>query len=92
MSFTNLLLAGNWDFDEWPEHVDVSHEGKLDYKRYEPRRICRMEYDPVHRDYVCSACGERFNTHGYVRVSRGGDIELAPYRCCPNCGAKAVGE
>ena len=69
MSFTNLLLSGNWSSSDWPEHVDVSHEGRLDCKRYVPRRICRMEYDTVHRDYVCSACGEWFDTHGYVRKS-----------------------
>lgn len=37
MSYTNLVLGGNWDGD-WPEYVEVSHEGARDGVRYAPFR------------------------------------------------------
>ena len=32
----------------------------------EAERSCRMEYDTVHRDYVCTACGESFEVDSYA--------------------------
>ncbi len=37
MSHTNLALGANWD-GEWPEYVEVSHEGAGDGRRYVPER------------------------------------------------------
>ena len=58
----------------------------------EPERTCRMEYDPVHCDYVCTACGEWHNTGMYDACDADDRIVFKPYRYCPNCGAKVVGE
>lgn len=58
-------------------------------------RTCRMEYDAVHRDYVCTACGEQFCLDSYASPwnddSSGLWDESAIYRkfsYCPRCGAK----
>lgn len=58
----------------------------------EPERTCRMEYDHVHCDYVCSACGEWHNTGTYDACDADDVILLRPYKYCPNCGAKVVDE
>ena len=57
-----------------------------------PERTCRMEYDPVHCDYVCTACGEWHNTGMYDACDADDMILLRPYRYCPKCGAKVVSE
>ena len=32
------ILPGNWREDEWPEHIEVSHESsRLKCRRYVPR-------------------------------------------------------
>ena len=38
MSFTNLVLGGNWGPDEWPECVEVSHGSGEIAKRYVPEQ------------------------------------------------------
>lgn len=43
MSFTNLTLQ-RWD-GEWPEYIEVSHEGTGDLMRYVPERTCHYEGD-----------------------------------------------
>ena len=54
----------------------------------EPERTCRMEYDPVHCDYVCTACGEWHNTGMYDACDADDRVLLRPYRFCPKCGAR----
>ena len=54
----------------------------------EPERTCRMEYDHVHCDYVCTACGEWHNTGMYDACDADDRIVFKPYRYCPECGAR----
>lgn len=54
----------------------------------EPERTCRMRYDPVHCDYVCTACGEWHNTGMYDACDADDMVLLRPYRYCPKCGAR----
>lgn len=51
-------------------------------------RTCRMEYDHVHCDYVCTSCGEWHNTGMYDACDADDMVLLRPYRYCPKCGAK----
>ena len=75
MPFTNLALGTNWPRDEWPEHVDVMHEGACDSLRYVPERTCSpsqgRRIDGTTQLY-CSECG----------------YEVVNY--CPICGAKVM--
>lgn len=92
MSHTNMVL-GSWRLDEWPEYVTVSHDGMREPgRRYVPERTCRMEYDTVHHDYVCTACGERYDSGTYTSVSDDDKFLLKPMRFCANCGARVVDE
>lgn len=81
MPFTNLTLGDNWPRGEWPEHVDVMHEGAGDSLRYVPERTCTMDYCCEYdaecvADGKCSVCGE-WQYHGVVDY-------------CPHCGARVV--
>lgn len=87
MSFTNLVLGTNWGAGEWPEHVEVSHEGMRDSGlSYVPERTCSISYEydgvpffhPIHVHEL--TCGHD------VRL-----FEDVP-RYCPYCGAKVVDE
>lgn len=80
MSHTNLTLGPHWG-DEWPDHVDVSHEGRHDSKRYVPERVCRMGFGKLHYEWVCLACGKHYHWH-----------EIRHARYCPDCGAKIENE
>lgn len=76
MSHTNLLLGGNWDAGEWPEWVDVGHEGARDSRRYVPERTCSWV-----RDEDCGAWA----------TSCGDMLTWEPYGTpwwCPSCGGK----
>lgn len=87
MSHTNMILS-RWRADEWPEYVEVSHEGVREAsRRYVPERTCciaeevdevETELGPIEvRTYLCGEC------HG----------RMAPDDAyCPNCGAKVVDE
>lgn len=38
LMYLNEILPGNWREDEWPEHIEVSHESsRLKCRRYVPR-------------------------------------------------------
>ena len=83
MSHTNLVLGANWPSDEWPESVNVMHEGVGDSLKYVPERTCRnlggeegTNYELY--DFGCSSCG-------YCA-----DITEPNY--CPYCRAKVVEE
>ena len=56
----------------------------------EPERTARLEYDEVHCDYVCTACGERTPTGVYEAVADDDRLLLKPMRYCPACGARLV--
>ena len=58
-------------------------------------RACRMEYDSVHRDYVCTACGGQFSLDSYAEPWSEGSGALfdesftyKKFKYCPRCGAK----
>lgn len=63
---------------------------EIDGQWYVPERTCRMEYDTVHRDYVCTECGERYDSGTYTSVSDDDKYLLKPMRFCANCGARVV--
>ena len=81
MSFTNLTLQ-RWD-GEWPEYIEVSHEGIGDLMRYIPDCTCRMEYagevppSVRYSCYFCSECGSPIYN----------DMEPS---YCLYCGARVV--
>ena len=56
------------------------------------KRICRMEYDPVHCDYICTSCGERYETDMHISISGDDRHFFRPMRYCPNCGARIIKE
>lgn len=53
---------------------------------------CRIDYDHVHLDYVCSECGEVFETGTYNSVNDDDEAFLKDFKYCPNCGRKVVKE
>ena len=55
-------------------------------------RTCRMEYDPVHCDYICTSCGERYETDMYISISGDDRRFIKQKRYCPNCGARVMDE
>lgn len=84
MSWTNLVLGGNWD-GEWPEYVEVCHEGEGDYTRYVPERTCRMGA-PIDGEYRCSECGHlQKDTY---RFDKGWHSPMY----CAHCGALVIGD
>lgn len=56
------------------------------------KRACRMDYDPVHRDYVCTSCGEFYESDMYASVAGDGRILIKRMRYCPRCGARVMDE
>lgn len=86
MSFTNLVLGQNWGFEEWPDHVEVGHTGKLDCKRYVPERTCRIVYDEREYAYRCSRCG------CYTGTFHHSDGKFYEPEYCASCGTKVVAE
>lgn len=51
---------------------------------------CRIEYDTVHLDYVCSKCGEVFETGTYFSIDEDDNAFPKDFKHCPNCGRKVV--
>lgn len=94
MSHTNLVLGGNWERGEWPEFVDVGHEGSCDGKRYLPQRTCHIEHvrskDERWPHAACSECGCRLSYYDTVDEYGEDSSEFCPY--CPGCGARVVEE
>lgn len=84
MSFAKLTLGYQWGADEWPECVEVDHNGGRGDgpRRYVPESTCRVvrggepSATGVPRERRCSEC--------YCRLTRFGDY-------CPGCGARVVG-
>lgn len=56
----------------------------------EKNDCCRIEYDTVHLDYVCSKCGEVFETGMYCSIDDDDNAVLKDFKHCPNCGRKVV--
>jgi hypothetical protein len=50
-------------------------------------RTCRLTYDTVHDDMVCSSCGAWLDMVAYSELETSGQM-----RYCPVCGAKVVDE
>ena len=48
-------------------------------------RTCRLTYDTVHDDMVCSSCGAWLDMVAYSELETSGQI-----RYCPACGARVV--
>ncbi len=57
--YLNEILPGNWREDEWPEHIEVSHESsRFKSRRYVPRVNSRNMSSANPVDGVwCSHCG-----------------------------------
>ena len=55
-------------------------------------RTCRMDYDQVHCDYICTSCGERYETDMYISISGDDRRFIKQKRYCPNCGARVEDE
>ena len=81
MLHTGLVLGANWSADEWPESVDVMHEGVGDSLKYVPERTCSyVEHsDGAYHYYRCSECQCEM---------AGWDFELYSPNYCMDCGAK----
>lgn len=90
MSYTNMVLGGNWE-GEWPEHIYVSHEIGRDCEKYVPERTCQLRYDEVHRDYVCSSCGVWLSIDSYQSETDNGTV-YRRFKYCPECGARVKEE
>ena len=54
-------------------------------------RTCTLDYDAVHLDYVCSRCGERYESDLYAAMTDDDRTILRPMWYCPNCGARVIG-
>lgn len=84
------------DWDEFRPFPSVLHVARgADARRYVPARTCRMEYDKVHTDYVCTACGETFEFDSYVpALYEDPGVEVCDFsgykkfKYCPHCGAR----
>lgn len=83
MSHTNLLLGSNWQRCEWPDRVEVSHEGAGDGRWYAPTSdlTCELELtatdtasEPI-RVYECDSCGKSCDA-----------VWADDYAYCPYCG------
>lgn len=76
----------------YPAAINVGGGSVYDTIRYVPERTCRMEYDPVHLDYACTACGEWHDTPTYDARDADDALVYRDYRFCPHCGARVVDE
>ncbi len=93
MSHTNLALGANWD-GEWPEYVEVSHEGADDGRRYVPERTCRNRADDYNKiigkgtyGFVCSECGYNEPMNDVLETLC---LQLFDASYCRSCGAEVV--
>lgn len=92
MVHTNLVLGDNWLRGEWPEHVDVMHEGAGDSLRYVPERTCTFdikdnmtESEGIGWTWVeCSNCHSQHDYDCYPSPNS--------WKFCPECGAKVKEE
>lgn len=81
MAWTKALMLDRWWRGEWPDVVEVLHEGEAGGRRYVPERTCHEEWTDRGGvagvpSPVCSECGAQW----------------AAGRFCPNCGARVVKE
>ena len=83
MLHTRLVLGDNWLRGEWPESVDVMHEGAVASLKYVPERTCSyVEHsDGAYHYYRCSECQCEM---------AGWDFELYSPNYCMDCDAKIV--
>lgn len=86
MSFTNFILGGNWN-GEWPEFIEVGHEGQTDYRRYVPEAF-NPKWDRF--DTFCPECDREVEAYLERRPESriANDIEItyeATVAICPIC-------
>lgn len=98
--YLHSILPPNWRSDEWPDYIEVCHEGaRFRVRRYFPyrERTCTL-YEASSIDtgaisfprLYCSECG---NAVPYEMRDRDGKRRaVAKYPCCPYCGAKVKEE
>lgn len=55
-----------------------------------PGCTCTLDYDPVHKSYVCSSCGVWLATCTYRAQTWCNQFYEMRFRFCPNCGARVV--
>lgn len=91
MLHTGLVLGDNWSADEWPESVDVMHEGVGDSLKYVPERTCTLHKTLTEpstlehmQEYECSECG------GLINAQVFGESDVPRY--CMMCGARVAKE
>lgn len=89
MAWTKALMLDRWWRGEWPDVVEVLHEGEAGGRRYVPERTCSMTKNG--RDKVlagwweCSECGPVFPPCT-------DEVARWALRYCPRCGARVVEE
>ena len=96
MKHTSLCLGGNWQRNEWPDHITVWHTACSDERKYVPERVCKIEswYDndelePWQEHVGCTP----EDTFAYRCTRCGGtfryDRGVKP-NYCPICGARVI--
>lgn len=81
------LSSGDWRYSYSAGDGARSYMRLADFIEPEPERTCRLAYDTVHDDMVCSACGSWLDMVAYSELETSGQM-----RYCPVCGAKVVDE
>lgn len=75
------------------ENQDVTYYGghviEVNGKRYAKERTCKLRYDEVHRDYVCSSCGVWLSIDSYQSETDNGTV-YRRFKYCPECGARVI--
>lgn len=97
--YLNEILPGNWREDEWPEHIEVSHESsRFKSRRYVPRvnSANKSSANPVDGIW-CSHCGwagviaQDMTDLDEVRPATRKSPPLFGITCI-HCGAEMTGE
>lgn len=82
--YLDEILPGNWREDEWPEHIEVSHESsRFKSRRYVPRvnSANKSSANPVDGIW-CSHCG-----WAGVIAQDMTDLDEDVPTFCPKCGS-----
>lgn len=98
MAHTNLVLGGNWDTEDWPDYIDVSHErDRLSViEAIEKRHTWhpadgRRRYVPERECHLVKVGPLIVKGTGYL-LSCGHMAHGSEPVYCPVCGAKVVQE
>lgn len=61
--YLNEILPGKWREDEWPEHIEVSHEAsRFKSRRYVPRVNSANKSDALQNFMRTGLIGDDFHT------------------------------